>query len=99
MRKYNWPCIVYVPPGGELRGGAWVVIDSAINKARCFFIIVTLSVVIKVITGARMAIDLAINKARYLFITDTLSVMIKLITGARVVIDSAINKVMYLSII
>ncbi|MGB1595802.1 MAG: carboxyl transferase domain-containing protein [Promethearchaeia archaeon] len=24
--------LVYVPPGGELRGGAWVVIDPTINK-------------------------------------------------------------------
>jgi len=25
--EYEAPVIVYVPPGGELRGGAWVVID------------------------------------------------------------------------
>ncbi|CAD7971753.1 unnamed protein product [Amoebophrya sp. A25] len=28
---YEAPVFVYVPPGGELRGGAWVVIDPAIN--------------------------------------------------------------------
>jgi acetyl-CoA carboxylase/biotin carboxylase 1 len=29
---YKQPVLVYVPPGGELRGGAWVVIDPTINK-------------------------------------------------------------------
>ena len=31
LRQYPHPCFVYVPRGGELRGGAWVVIDSQIN--------------------------------------------------------------------
>nr|XP_027202842.1 acetyl-CoA carboxylase-like [Dermatophagoides pteronyssinus] len=29
--EYKQPCIIYIPPKGELRGGAWVVIDSRIN--------------------------------------------------------------------
>eukprot|EP00448_Togula_jolla_P028624 CAMPEP_0170621536 /NCGR_PEP_ID=MMETSP0224-20130122/28649_1 /TAXON_ID=285029 /ORGANISM="Togula jolla, Strain CCCM 725" /LENGTH=2149 /DNA_ID=CAMNT_0010947793 /DNA_START=63 /DNA_END=6512 /DNA_ORIENTATION=- len=28
---YKHPVFVYIPPGGELRGGAWVVIDPSIN--------------------------------------------------------------------
>lgn len=31
LRTYKQPVFVYLPPGAELRGGAWVVIDSAIN--------------------------------------------------------------------
>eukprot|EP00166_Cyanidium_caldarium_P000418 ctg_1159.g407 len=31
LRQYHNPVFVYVPPGGELRGGAWVVLDTAIN--------------------------------------------------------------------
>mmetsp|Transcript_9843 Transcript_9843/g.16193 ORF Transcript_9843/g.16193 Transcript_9843/m.16193 type:complete len:2349 (-) Transcript_9843:1208-8254(-) len=31
LRVYKQPVMVYLPPGGELRGGAWVVIDSKIN--------------------------------------------------------------------
>lgn len=31
LRKYNFPVIVYVPPFGELRGGAWAVLDPKIN--------------------------------------------------------------------
>lgn len=31
---YKHPVFVYIPPGGELRGGAWVVIDPAINPAQ-----------------------------------------------------------------
>eukprot|EP00741_Cyanophora_paradoxa_P025193 tig00000350_g24318.t1 len=31
LRQYKQPVFVYIPPGGELRGGAWVVIDSTIN--------------------------------------------------------------------
>jgi hypothetical protein len=27
------PVFVYIPPGGELRGGAWVVVDPTINPA------------------------------------------------------------------
>ncbi|KAJ1612018.1 acetyl-CoA carboxylase like biotin dependent carboxylase [Cryptosporidium canis] len=29
--NYKQPCFVYIPPKGELRGGAWVVVDSNIN--------------------------------------------------------------------
>jgi len=29
--EYKNPVFMYIPPGGELRGGAWVVIDPAIN--------------------------------------------------------------------
>lgn len=32
LRTYNQPVFVYIPMGGELRGGAWVVIDSRINS-------------------------------------------------------------------
>lgn len=28
---YKQPVFVYIPGGGELRGGAWVVVDSQIN--------------------------------------------------------------------
>ncbi|KYQ93773.1 acetyl-CoA carboxylase [Tieghemostelium lacteum] len=31
LREYKQPVFVYIPPGGELRGGAWVVLDSTIN--------------------------------------------------------------------
>ncbi|CAG0896125.1 unnamed protein product [Darwinula stevensoni] len=31
FREYRQPIIVYIPPYGELRGGAWVVIDPTIN--------------------------------------------------------------------
>lgn len=31
LRTYNQPVFVYVPRTGELRGGAWVVVDSKIN--------------------------------------------------------------------
>eukprot|EP00899_Mesostigma_viride_P017896 jgi/Mesvir1/26107/Mv06825-RA.1 len=31
LRTYQHPVFVYVPPAGELRGGAWVVVDSQIN--------------------------------------------------------------------
>lgn len=31
LRQYPHPVFVYVPRGGELRGGAWVVVDSQIN--------------------------------------------------------------------
>jgi acetyl-CoA carboxylase/biotin carboxylase 1 len=29
--EYKQPVFVYIPPNGELRGGAWVVVDSSIN--------------------------------------------------------------------
>ena len=28
------PILVYIPPLGELRGGAWAVLDPAINRAK-----------------------------------------------------------------
>ena len=31
LRAYTQPIFVYIPPGGELRGGAWVVLDTLIN--------------------------------------------------------------------
>jgi len=31
LREYKQPVFVYIPPGGELRGGAWVVVDPTIN--------------------------------------------------------------------
>jgi len=31
LRNYKQPLFVYIPPNGELRGGAWVVLDSTIN--------------------------------------------------------------------
>lgn len=31
LRTYNQPVFVYIPKMGELRGGAWVVVDSKIN--------------------------------------------------------------------
>ncbi|XP_072972493.1 acetyl-CoA carboxylase 1-like isoform X1 [Typha angustifolia] len=32
LRTYKQPVFVYIPMGGELRGGAWVVVDSKINS-------------------------------------------------------------------
>lgn len=32
LRTYRHPVFVYIPPNGELRGGAWVVIDPTINE-------------------------------------------------------------------
>ena len=34
LRTYRHPVFVYIPPGGELRGGAWVVIDPTINPQK-----------------------------------------------------------------
>jgi acetyl-CoA carboxylase/biotin carboxylase 1 len=34
LRNYKHPVFVYIPPAGELRGGAWVVIDPTINPAK-----------------------------------------------------------------
>ena len=31
LRKYTQPVLIYLPPNGELRGGAWVVVDPTIN--------------------------------------------------------------------
>jgi acetyl-CoA carboxylase/biotin carboxylase 1 len=33
LRNYKQPVFVYIPPNGELRGGAWVVVDPTINEA------------------------------------------------------------------
>eukprot|EP01083_Nonionella_stella_P290605 988793_1 len=32
LQSYNSPVFIYLPPTAELRGGAWVVLDSLINK-------------------------------------------------------------------
>lgn len=34
LRQYCKPIFVYIPPNGELRGGAWAVVDPMINP-RC----------------------------------------------------------------
>ncbi|XP_012233203.1 acetyl-CoA carboxylase isoform X2 [Linepithema humile] len=31
LRQYSKPVFVYIPPNGELRGGAWAVVDPTIN--------------------------------------------------------------------
>eukprot|EP00058_Branchiostoma_floridae_P003966 XP_002589454.1 hypothetical protein BRAFLDRAFT_58861 [Branchiostoma floridae] len=31
LREYRQPVLVYIPPHGELRGGAWAVVDPTIN--------------------------------------------------------------------
>lgn len=31
LREYTRPIMVYIPPNGDLRGGAWAVVDSTIN--------------------------------------------------------------------
>jgi len=32
LRTYKHPVFIYLPPNGELRGGAWVVVDPTINE-------------------------------------------------------------------
>ena len=32
LRKFRQPIFIYIPPSGELRGGAWVVLDTTINE-------------------------------------------------------------------
>jgi acetyl-CoA carboxylase / biotin carboxylase 1 len=32
LREYKHPVLIYIPPNGELRGGAWVVVDPTINS-------------------------------------------------------------------
>jgi acetyl-CoA carboxylase carboxyltransferase component len=32
LRTYQHPVFIYLPPNGELRGGAWVVVDPTINE-------------------------------------------------------------------
>ena len=34
LREYTQPVFVYIPPNGELRGGAWVVVDPTINSKK-----------------------------------------------------------------
>jgi acetyl-CoA carboxylase/biotin carboxylase 1 len=34
LRDHDMPIFVYIPPNGELRGGAWVVVDPTINPRR-----------------------------------------------------------------
>lgn len=34
LREYQQPVFVYLPPGAQLRGGSWVVVDGAINPAQ-----------------------------------------------------------------
>merc|ERR1719387_1923517 len=34
LRTYRHPVFIYIPPNGELRGGAWVVVDPTINPAK-----------------------------------------------------------------
>ncbi|KAL1117895.1 hypothetical protein AAG570_004208 [Ranatra chinensis] len=31
LREYKNPILIYIPPNGELRGGAWAVVDPTIN--------------------------------------------------------------------
>ena len=38
LRTYKQPVMVYMPPGAELRGGAWVVIDGQINAQQVPYI-------------------------------------------------------------
>jgi len=33
LSSYTQPIFVYIVPNGELRGGAWVVLDPSINPA------------------------------------------------------------------
>uniref|UniRef100_A0A7S1LQM5 Acetyl-CoA carboxylase n=1 Tax=Neobodo designis TaxID=312471 RepID=A0A7S1LQM5_NEODS len=35
LRVYDRPVFIYIPPFGELRGGAWVVVDPVINHQGC----------------------------------------------------------------
>ncbi|XP_038219820.1 acetyl-CoA carboxylase [Zerene cesonia] len=34
LRNATAPVIVYIPPGAELRGGAWAVVDPSVNSAK-----------------------------------------------------------------
>lgn len=34
LRGATSPVLVYIPPGAELRGGAWAVVDPSINSLR-----------------------------------------------------------------
>merc|ERR1719395_323323 len=34
LRTYKHPVFIYIPPNGELRGGAWVVVDPTINPQK-----------------------------------------------------------------
>ncbi|XP_065216768.1 acetyl-CoA carboxylase isoform X5 [Planococcus citri] len=33
LRQYKMPILTYIPPNGELRGGAWAVVDTTINPS------------------------------------------------------------------
>lgn len=37
LREYAQPIFIYIPPYAELRGGAWVVVDPAINPRVIMF--------------------------------------------------------------
>ena len=39
LRTYRQPAFIYLPPGAELRGGAWVVIDGQINAQQVRYIV------------------------------------------------------------
>lgn len=39
LSKYDLPVILYMPPYAEIRGGAWVVIDTQINPDHIFFLV------------------------------------------------------------
>lgn len=41
LRTYRQPVTVYLPPGAELRGGAWVVVDGQINAEQVKHILVS----------------------------------------------------------
>jgi acetyl-CoA carboxylase / biotin carboxylase 1 len=34
LTKYKHPVLIHIPPFDELRGGAWVVLDTTINSER-----------------------------------------------------------------
>ncbi|XP_026475191.1 acetyl-CoA carboxylase isoform X2 [Ctenocephalides felis] len=34
LREYKQPVLIYLPPNGELRGGAWAVLDPSINPQK-----------------------------------------------------------------
>ena len=34
LAQYRHPVLVYIPPHGELRGGAWAVLDPTINSSK-----------------------------------------------------------------
>jgi acetyl-CoA carboxylase carboxyltransferase component len=40
LRVYHQPVFVYIPGGGELRGGAWVVVDAQVGRFLVLFLLV-----------------------------------------------------------